>query len=171
MAQSDVITTQSNAILAKVVPSEKLIKANAILDRDVKWAFIAGLVPMPVLDVAMIATAQIKLLKSLADHYNTPFNANVAKSIIATLLGSVMPAGFGLGAVGSWVKAIPVIGSFAGIVILPTLASAATYAIGKVFITHFESGGTFLDFDPVTIETKYRKIIATRMSEAEKTAA
>jgi len=35
---------------------------------------------------------------------------------------------------------------------LPAVAGASTYAVGQVFIQHFESGGTFLDFDPEKVK-------------------
>ncbi len=31
---------------------------------------------------------------------------------------------------------------------MPVLSAGATYAIGKAFVQHFESGGTLLDFNP-----------------------
>jgi hypothetical protein len=31
---------------------------------------------------------------------------------------------------------------------MPALSAGATYIIGKVFIQHFASGGTLLDFNP-----------------------
>ena len=37
---------------------------------------------------------------------------------------------------------------------LPAASGALTYAVGRVFIQHFESGGTFLDFDPAEV-SKY----------------
>jgi hypothetical protein len=33
-------------------------------------------------------------------------------------------------------------------VVMPALSAGATFAIGKVFIQHFASGGTLLDFNP-----------------------
>jgi ELWxxDGT repeat protein len=41
-----------------------------------------------------------------------------------------------------------VVGTYVGFVALPSTYAAVTYAIGRVFVTHFEAGGTFLDFDP-----------------------
>jgi hypothetical protein len=32
--------------------------------------------------------------------------------------------------------------------VMPVLSAGATFAIGKAFIQHFESGGTLLDFNP-----------------------
>jgi hypothetical protein len=39
------------------------------------------------------------------------------------------------------------------------MAMAATYAIGMVFIQHFSSGGTLLDFEP----PNYREFITREM--------
>jgi hypothetical protein len=38
---------------------------------------------------------------------------------------------------------------------MPAVAAASTWATGKVFIRHFESGGTFLDFDPAKARAYY----------------
>ncbi|MEZ5671856.1 MAG: hypothetical protein R3E08_05540 [Thiotrichaceae bacterium] len=35
------------------------------------------------------------------------------------------------------------------------MGGAATYAIDKVFVQHFESGGTFLDFDPEAVREHF----------------
>jgi hypothetical protein len=32
--------------------------------------------------------------------------------------------------------------------VMPVLSAGATYAIGRTFMQHFESGGTLLDFNP-----------------------
>jgi len=38
---------------------------------------------------------------------------------------------------------------------MPIVAGAATYAIGKVFVRHFASGGTFLTFNPEKVKDYY----------------
>ncbi len=50
---------------------------------------------------------------------------------------------------------IPFVGSTLGALSMPVMAGASTYAIGKVFIQHFESGGTFLTFDPKAVKDYY----------------
>jgi hypothetical protein len=40
---------------------------------------------------------------------------------------------------------------------MPVFAGAATYAIGKVFIQHFEAGGTLLDFEPAKVREHFRQ--------------
>jgi uncharacterized protein (DUF697 family) len=49
--------------------------------------------------------------------------------------------------VGSLVKAVPAVGWVVGAVTMPALSAGATYVVGKVFIQHFASGGTLLDFN------------------------
>jgi hypothetical protein len=46
------------------------------------------------------------------------------------------------------VKGLPGIGTAIGAITMPVISAGATYIIGKVFIQHFASGGTLLDFNP-----------------------
>ncbi|MCP4106117.1 MAG: hypothetical protein GY749_11350 [Desulfobacteraceae bacterium] len=41
---------------------------------------------------------------------------------------------------------------------MPVAASASTYALGKIFIQHFASGGTFLTFDPEKVKAYYAEM-------------
>ena len=56
-------------------------------------------------------------------------------------------------------KAIPGIGTTAGVVAMPILGGATTYATGKVFIQHFASGGTFLSFNPDKVKAYYEEML------------
>jgi len=90
------------------------------------------------------------MLRRLSEIYEVPFSENRGKSVIASLAGSVLPASTattGAMTVGSLIKGVPVIGWAVGAVTMPALSAGATYVIGKVFIQHFASGGTLLDFD------------------------
>jgi uncharacterized protein (DUF697 family) len=62
---------------------------------------------------------------------------------------------------------IPVAGYFMGLAAVPGVAAAFTYAVGKVFVQHFGSGGTFLDFDPKTV----REYFARQFEEGKLVAA
>jgi len=48
----------------------------------------------------------------------------------------------------SLLKGLPGVGTLIGAVTMPAFSAGATYAIGKLFIQHFASGGTLLDFNP-----------------------
>ena len=114
------------------------------------WSGAAGFIPIPLVDVATVAGVQLMMLRRLSEIYEVPFSENRGKSVIASLAGSVLPASTattGAMTVGSLVKAVPAIGWAVGAVTMPALSAGATYVIGKVFIQHFASGGTLLDFD------------------------
>ncbi len=106
-----------------------------------------GLIPVPAVDFAAISLTQLKMIHSLAAHYEVEFSKNVGKSIVGSLVGGALPTPLAVGA-ASMVKAIPIIGPLFGAVGVPIFAGASTYALSRVFIQHFESGGTFLDLNP-----------------------
>jgi uncharacterized protein (DUF697 family) len=119
--------------------------ATKLVDRFALWAGGAGLIPIPLVDVATVAGVQIQMLRRLSQIYDVPFSDNRGKSVIAGLLGSTIPATSGMG-MASVLKVVPLIGTPLGTLMMPALSAGATYAIGKVFIQHFASGGTLLDF-------------------------
>jgi len=123
------------------------------------WSTGAGLIPLPLFDVAAIVLVELKMVHSLADLYGVPFSRSAAKSVIGALVGGggtyILAA-----PVASLVKAIPVVGTLAGAITEPAIAAAATYALGKIFIQHFESGGTLLDFNLRTARRQYEQHFA-----------
>jgi hypothetical protein len=44
-----------------------------------------------------------------------------------------------------------------GAVSVPIFAGAFTHALGRIFLMHFEAGGTILDFDPHTMHAYFRQ--------------
>lgn len=122
-------------------------QAMALVKSYVPWSAGAGILPLPLVDMAALVAVQLRMLSKLSELYNVPFMENGVKSIVTTLLGTVISTSLGAG-LGSLVKMIPLVGVIAGIAAVPSMYSAATYAIGRVFVSHFEAGGTFLDFDP-----------------------
>lgn len=141
-----------------VVPGPAATKedaAVATMQTYVAWSAGAGLLPIPGLDLGAIAAVQLKMLYDLSKLYELPFSASLVKSLIGALAGTALPVAAS-GAAASWVKMIPVIGQISAVLVQPALTAASTYALGKVFIQHFESGGTFLDFDPESVREHYR---------------
>jgi len=123
-------------------------EAKLVINKYLAGSILAGTIPVPVLDIATVTGIQLKMLHSISKLYGVPFSENVGKSIIASLIGGLGSISIGMGIFGSVVKVIPVVGPLVGPVIMPVTAGAFTYAVGKVFVQHFEAGGTFLDFDP-----------------------
>jgi uncharacterized protein (DUF697 family) len=125
--------------------------ASNLVDRFSLWSGAAGLIPIPLVDIAAVGGVQIQMLRRLSEIYGVPFTDNRGKSIIASLAGSVLPASTatttGMG-VASALKAIPGVGTVISALTMPVFSAGATWVIGKVFIQHFASGGTLLDFNP-----------------------
>jgi uncharacterized protein (DUF697 family) len=147
--------------------TEKELGANRIVNKFVLYSGAAGLVPIPIFDIAAITGVQLKMLGDLARNYQIPFSHDRGKSIVSALLGGLVSTKLGFGELGSLMKGVPVVGSILGMFTTTIFASAATYAIGRVFIQHFESGGTFLDFDP----DKVRKYFAEEYEKAKSNPA
>jgi len=138
-------------------------KAMALVNSYVPWSAAAGLLPLPGVDMAALVTVQLRMLAKLSEMYQIPFKENAVKGIVSTLLGTVVSQGLG-GGLGSLAKTIPLVGPILGVAMVPGMYSAATYAVGRVFVSHFEAGGTFLDFDP-------KKMRAFFVAEFEKAKA
>jgi uncharacterized protein (DUF697 family) len=144
-----------------ITPLTKSEAGMALTKRYMLWTAGGGLIPIPLLDVATIMGIQIKMISDISELYEVPFSEHRVKNILYPLVSSVGIAPLGAGLVSSLVKVIPVVGTAAGLVSLPLMASALTYATGKVFIAHFESGGTLLDFDPAQMREHYAKEFKT----------
>src|SRR6516165_8908116 len=98
-------------------------------------------------DRLAVGGLQLQMLRRLSQIYGVEFSENRGKALIAALAGCMIPATSGMGA-ASALKAVPVLNIIAAGFVMPVLSAGATYAIGKAFVQHFESGGTLLDFNP-----------------------
>jgi uncharacterized protein (DUF697 family) len=121
--------------------------ASKLVNRFAVWSGVAGLIPLPVVDVVAVGGLQLEMLRRISKIYGVPFSENRGKALIAALAGSMIPATSGIGT-ASALKAVPVVGMIVSGFVMPLLSAGATYAIGKAFIQHFASGGTLLDFNP-----------------------
>ncbi len=126
----------------------RLEQALSKVRKNAYWAAGLGAVPIPGLDLAGIAGAQVKMINDLSNLYEVKFAEHKVKNIIGVLIGSLGVTTLTIAPIASLLKAIPGIGTIAGNLTLPLIAAGSSYALGKVFIMHFESGGTILDFDP-----------------------
>jgi uncharacterized protein (DUF697 family) len=122
-----------------------------LVDRLSLWSGAAGLIPLPLVDVAAVGGVQFYMLRRLSEIYGVPFSDNRGRSILASVAGAVIPAS----ASTSVIKSLPGIGTVIGALTMPVVSAGATWVIGKLFIQHFASGGTLLDFNP----SDYREFI------------
>jgi uncharacterized protein (DUF697 family) len=127
-------------------------EANRIVTTYMWWSAGSGIIPIPVLDTLALTTIQVLMLRDLCKLYEIPFSQQWGKELIGILLGGLTPG---------YLKAIPGIGTVLGIIISPIFNVASTYAVGKVFTQHFESGGTMLTFDPAKMKKYFREYYET----------
>lgn len=128
-------------------PADNTELALRLVNRFAIWSGVAGLIPLPVVDVVAVGGLQVQMVRRISQLYGVPFSENRGKALIASLAGALIPASSGMGA-ASALKAVPLVGTLAAGFVMPVLSAGATYAIGKAFIEHFASGGTLLDFNP-----------------------
>jgi len=116
----------------------------------------AGLIPIHYLDWAAVSGLQLKMLAELSKIYGVPFQENLGKAAIGSVAGFIIPHAAAVGTIGSLLKAIPGLGSVAGAPLTAVFAGAYAWALGNMFILHFESGGTFLNFDPKQVKEYFK---------------
>jgi uncharacterized protein (DUF697 family) len=125
--------------------------ASQLVDRLSLWSGAAGLIPVPFVDMVAVGGVQLHMLRRLSEIYGVPFSENRGKSVLASIAGAVIPASTATTTamgVGSFMKALPGLGTAIGALTMPVVSAGATWIIGKVFMQHFASGGTLLDFNP-----------------------
>jgi len=146
------------------------LEALRIVNTYVGWSAGAGLIPIPLVDMAAIAGVQLKMIHALSKFYGIPFSREVAKSVIGALVGGGGSSMLAAPA-ASLVKIVPLVGQIAGILTEPALAAASTYALGRVFTQHFETGGTLLNFDAEALRRYYKEQFTMAKDGQQRTAA
>ncbi len=147
------------------IATSKQAEAETIANKYVAWSMGAGLIPVPLADLAAITGVQIKMLSEISKVYGVEFSENRCKSIVFSLLGGLGATAAAASVAGSFAKLIPGFGTLFGIATLPVLSGAITYAVGKVFVQHYESGGTFLTFDCAATRDAFVKEFETGKSK------
>jgi uncharacterized protein (DUF697 family) len=146
---------------------EKIKEKNIeeIVKLHVYWAVGAGLIPLPVVDIAAVTAIQVDMLKQICRHFKIDYSEETGKTWITALVTSTMSSV--VARVGSSaMKFIPVVGTVLGATSMAIVSGASTYALGKAFIHHFENGGTFGNID----EAKVKEIYNEQVKEGKKLA-
>jgi uncharacterized protein (DUF697 family) len=158
--------TTTNPTEAEVLASEcSRAEADNLIKNYIFAAAGLSLVPIPLVDLGGLMALQIKMVHGLAMHYGVPFNENIGKSLITSLLSGAVSV-IGVMGLSSLAKAIPVLGTLGGGASVAISASAITYAVGQVFAKHFESGGTLHNFNP----QKMRDMFKLKINEGKDVA-
>jgi uncharacterized protein (DUF697 family) len=140
-------SVSSDAIIS--IKSQDLVSIRAA--KIVKlWSWLtvpASLIPLPLIDSAALIGLQIKMIAELCKCYGVPFKKESVNAIISGLLGGTATATVASGLRKGVLKHIPHVGYIASAVTEPVLNFSSTYAIGSIFIKHFESDGDLNNFN------------------------
>jgi len=142
--ESNLHTSEAN--LSTVASALRQTEAQNIVKNNIISSMASGLIPIPLFDIISLTNIQFHMIQTLAEHYEVPVD-NISRSLVTSLVSGTLPVASMLG-FGSLVKSIPGIGSLAGSGSVSVISGAVSYAVGQVFINHFEQGGTLKDFDP-----------------------
>lgn len=135
---------------------ERIARNDALVRKHALAAAGVGLIPLPAVDFLALTGVQANLLRKLSAAYDVPFSEELGKKLVGSLVGGYAPVALAM-PVASLLKSVPLIGQTTGVLAMSIVAGASTYAIGKVFVQHFESGGTFLNFDPAAVREYFRE--------------
>ncbi len=141
--------------------TEKDMLATEAIKKYSLYSAGAGLIPMPLVDFAAISAIQLTMLKQVSAIYEIPFDSDRARSIVAALIGGLAGTNLGYGLGRNLLKAVPVLGPVLGGFSVSAMGGAVTWAVGRVFMQHFASGGTLLDFDPDAMRQHFKSEIGT----------
>lgn len=144
--------------------AQRLQEAESIVKNHIIAVMGAALVPIPLVDLVVLSSVQLKMLRRLSELYQVPFKRHAGKQLIAALLGGVLPTSAAI-TVASFTKTVPGMGTTTGMISVSSLGGAITYAIGQTFIRHFESGGTLLDVDLIHL----RRLFRSKVQEGRQT--
>lgn len=157
--------TEAEDVETEVAEDE--IDVEKVLRNHVFGSMGVGLIPIPLVDLAALTAVQLNMIRRLAKAYDVPFSKDIGKHAIGTLVGSGLPVAIS-GTLASLIKTIPIIGMTTGMLVMPAVSGAATYALAKVFIQHFASGGTFLNFNPDEVKEYYAEMFKEGKKVVEK---
>ena len=120
----------------------KQADADRIIRSHVIWAMGAGLIPLPLLDIAAVTGIQFDMIKQLASLYHVNLTQAEGKTFLSALTGGTFAA---IGS--SLIKAIPGIGTVLGGVSMAITSGASTYAVGQVVHGQLATSGGLFDID------------------------
>lgn len=121
--------------------------AKSTITNASQWATAAGFIPVVGLDTVTISGVQLKMVYDLCEIYKIPFKKEAVLAIVGAALGGSLTTIIATKVTSFGVSKIPYVGSVVSLITQPAISYATTYAIGLLFIKHFENNGNLLNFD------------------------
>lgn len=134
------------------MPENKTI--DDIIKTHVIYAMTAGAIPVPVADFVAVSAIQYDLIQKVAEFHKVDYDSNKGKTLATAIAGASATR---LGA--SIVKALPGIGTVLGIASQVIISGATTYALGRLFDSHFANKGTLDNLNIEAMKAKYKEYV------------
>lgn len=157
-ASSSIVTQESVNYSDKEIRSDE---ARIIVKRYAYYSSGIGLLPVPFAEVLTVNAVQYAMIKKLASCYDLPFKEQWVKSLVSSLLSGVVSASIIYGPVTNALAIMSGFGVFLRAGVALTVSGAVTMALGKLFIDHFERGGSLFDMDVEQTKVQLKAELAT----------
>ncbi len=119
--------------------------AEAVVERHANYSALGGVIPLPFVNFAAVLAIILRMVKALSSLYGVPFERDRARAIVLGLIGGLTPTAASTMTASTLLYLVP--GSnLVGLAVSSVTASACTRKIGGIFVEHFESGATWIDF-------------------------
>jgi small GTP-binding protein len=106
--------------------AQKLVRSASLI------ALVAGLEPIPLVDIPILLGNQVRLVMRIAALYNEPLSGRPTRELIATIAGGLAFRYIAEEAA----KAVP----FGGDLVAGAIAAAGTWSLGQVALEYFDGG-------------------------------
>jgi small GTP-binding protein len=133
--------------VGRSLPAFRKLAARRVIRQSLSAAAVLGLEPIPVLEIPLLIAVQIRMLLRLGTIYGEPVNARRARELLTAIAGGAVIRY----ATQEIAKLLPI----AGWVIAAAVAASGTWALGRVAILYFESGG---QLSPEQMRGMYRRL-------------
>jgi uncharacterized protein (DUF697 family) len=131
----------------RVPETDRRAGALKIVHRYVLISAGAGLITLPVVDVSALAGVHVALIKALSKHYGHEFSEHAARNILIAIGASLVPGSIGSFLGRKLLHAVPIVTPVLGLATMAGFSAFVSYSLGRIFVEHFEAGGTLHNFD------------------------
>ena len=118
-------------VIGRQLPQYRRSAANKIVRSATMVSLVAGLEPIPLIDIPILLSNQVRMLLRIAAVYGEPMSVQHVRELVVTVAGGLALRYLAEEAA----KAMP----FGGDLVSGAIAAAGTWAIGQVGIEYFEN--------------------------------
>ncbi len=134
--------------------NEKKKSSDDIISTHVIFAMTAGAIPVPVADIVAVSAIQYDMIRQIAEFHKINYDADKGKTLASSIAGATVSR---IGA--SFLKAIPGVGTVLGIGSQIVMAGGTTYALGKLFDSHFAGGKGLDNINLESVKEEYKELL------------